>query len=155
MTTNEPIQAGEAQAALDTVEKMGDAGRRRAVPPRLFDIGMPIIVAIGFGLYAQEDPGSMPGLVIVLGTVLFMASSREKTGVLGKAGPATRTSVAAFSALIVFLLALFFGGIIIRRAYDLAWVPLATGLVAGITLFVLNVGERRRHRPKASDRARR
>lgn len=153
MTTNDPIQADEAQAALDSVEKMGEAGRRRAVPPRLFDIGMPIIVAVGFGLYAQEDPGGMPGLVILLGTALFMASSRGKTGVRSKAGPATKRGTAAFAVLIAFLLILFFGGITIRRTYDLAWVPVVTGLVAGLTLFLLNQSERRRHLPKSDDSA--
>lgn len=153
MTTNDPIQADEAQAALDSVEKMGEAGLRRAVPPRLFDIGMPIIVAVGFGLYAQEDPGGRPGLVILLGTALFMASSREKTGVLSKAGPATKRGTAAFAVLIAFVLTLFFGGITIRRTYDLAWVPVVTGLVAGLTLFLLNQSERRRHLPKSDDSA--
>ena len=155
MTANDPMQTGEAQAALETVEKMRGAGLRRAVPPRWYGIGMPVIVAIGFGLYAQEDPGSMPGLVLALGTALFVASSRDKTGVLGKAIPDTRTGIAAFITLIVFLLALFFGGIIVRRAYDLAWVPLVTGLIAGVTLFLLSESERRRYLPKADDRARR
>ncbi len=155
MTANDPMQTGEAQAALETVEKMRGAGLRRAVPPRWYGIGMPVIVAIGFGLYAQEDPGSMPGLVLALGTALFVASSRDKTGVLGKAVPDTRTGVAAFAALIVFLLALFFGGIIIRRTYDLAWVPVVTGLIAGVTIFLLSESERRRYLPKADDRAHR
>ncbi len=149
MTANDPIQTGEAQAALDTVEEMRGAGLRRAVPPRRYDIGMSAIVAIGFGLYAQEDPGSMPGLVLALGTVLLVASSRDKTGVLGKALPDTRTGIAAFTVLIVFLVALFFGGIIVRRAYDLAWAPLVTGLIAGITLFILSESERRRYLPTA------
>lgn len=151
MTTNDPIKADEAQAALDTVEKMSEAGRRRAIPPRLYSIGIPVIVAIGFGLYAQEDPGSTPGLVIVLGTALSMASSRQKTGALGRADPAARIGTAALTALILFLLTLFFGGIVIRRAYDLTWVPLVTGLIAGVTLFLLTEAERRRHLPKSND----
>jgi hypothetical protein len=155
MTANDPIQSGEAQAALDTVEQMRGAGLRRAVPTRWYGIGIPVIVAVGFGLYAQEDPGSLPALVLALGTVLFVASSRDKTGVLGKAVPDTRTGIAAFSALIVFLLTLFFGGIIIRRTYDLAWVPLVTGLIAGVTLFLLNESDRRRYLPQADDSAQR
>ena len=155
MTANDPIQTDEAKAALDTVEKMRGAGLRRAVPTRWYGIGIPVIVAIGFGLYAQQDPGSLPGLVLALGTVLFVASSRDKTGVLGKAVPDTRTGIAAATALIVFLLALFFGGIIIRRTYDLAWVPLVTGLIAGGTLFLLNESERRRYLPQADDSAQR
>jgi hypothetical protein len=155
MTANDPIRTDEAQAALDTVEKMRGAGLRRAVPPRWYGIGIPVIVAIGFGLYAQEDPGSMPGLVLALGTALFVASSRDKIGVLGKAFPDTRTGIAAGTALIVFLLALFFGGIIIRRTYDLPWVPLVTGLIAGGTLFLLNESERRRYLPTADDSAQR
>ena len=151
MTANDPIQTDEAQAALDTVEKMRGAGLRRGVPPRWYGIGIPVVVAIGFGLYAQQDPGSLPGLFLALGTALFVASSRDKTGVLGKALPETRTGIAAITALIVFLLALFFGGIIIRRTYDLAWVPLVTGLIAGFTLFLLSESERRRYLPKTDD----
>ena len=57
MTATDPIETGEAQAALDTVEKMRGAGLRRAIPTRWYGIGIPAIVAVGFGLYAQEDPG--------------------------------------------------------------------------------------------------
>jgi hypothetical protein len=155
MTANDPIQTDEAQAALDTVEKMRGAGLRRVVPTRWYGIGIPVIVAIGFGLYAQEDPGSLPALVLALGTALFVASSRDKTGVQGRARPDTRTGFAAAAVLIVFLLALFFGGIIIRRTYDLPWVPLVTGLIAGGILFLLNESERRRYLPQADESAQR
>ena len=45
----------------------------------------------------------------------------------------------------IFLLVLFFGGIYVRRAYDVAWVPMVTGLVAGVTIFLLSASERRQH----------
>ncbi|MFT5895906.1 MAG: hypothetical protein ACI8VW_002781, partial [bacterium] len=45
-----------------------------------------------------------------------------------------------------FLIALFFGGIYFRRAYDLSWIPMATGLIAGKIIFLLSESERRHHR---------
>ena len=44
--------------------------------------------------------------------------------------------------VIIFLLVLFFGGIYFRRLYDLAWIPVATGLIAGVTIFLLSENER-------------
>ena len=53
--------------------------------------------------------------------------------------------------LIIFLLALFFGGIYVRRAYELAWVPVVTGLVASLTLFLISEGERRYYLTRAAN----
>jgi hypothetical protein len=43
----------------------------------------------------------------------------------------------------LFLVTLFFGGIYVRRAFDLAWVPIVTGVVAGSALLLLSEHERR------------
>jgi hypothetical protein len=151
MADNNSIRANEAQDALHTIEDMHAAGRKRATPPRWYGIGISLIVAVGFALYAQKDPGSIPGLVIALGTALFVASSRDKTGALGKAIPDTRSGIWALVAVTAFLLTLFFGGIYVRRAFDLAWVPIVTGLIAGVTIFFLSVSERRYYLGKADD----
>jgi hypothetical protein len=143
MTDKNAIRADEAQEALDTIEDMHTAGRKRAAPSSWYGIGISLIVAVGFALYAQKDPGSIPGLVIALGTALFVVSNRDKSGAVGKTIPDTRSGVWALAAVTVFLLTLFFGGIYVRRAFDLAWVPIATGLIAGVTLFLLSVSERR------------
>jgi hypothetical protein len=142
---NNSIRSDEAKDALNTVESMRLAGLRRAALPRWYGIGIALLVAVGFALYAQKDPGSIPGLIIALGAVLFIAASREKTGALGKAAPQTASGIWALVAVIVFMLALFFGGIFIRRAYDLAWVPVLTGLIAGTTIFLLSESERRHY----------
>ena len=151
MTEDDSMQPEQAQGALDTVENMRTAGLKRAVAPRWYGIGISSIVAIGFGLYAQKDPGSTPALVIALGTALLVTASRNKIGVLGKSIPDTRSGIWGLVALVAFLIAMFFGGIIIRRSYDLAWVPVVTGLVAGGTLFLLSESERRHHLPKSDD----
>ena len=143
MTDNDSIRTDEAQDALHTIEDMHAAGRKRAAPPHWYGIGISLIVATGFALYAQKDPGSIPGLVIALGTALLIASSRDKAGAIGKAVPDTRSGIWVLVAVTAFLLTLFFGGIYVRRAFDLAWVPIATGLIAGITIFLLSVSERR------------
>jgi hypothetical protein len=151
MTDNNSIRADEAQDALHTIEDMHTAGRKRAAPPRWYGIGIALIVAVGFALYAQKDPGSIPGLVIALGTALLVVSSRDKAGAIGKAIPDTRAGIWALVAVTAFLLTLFFGGIYVRRAFDLAWIPVATGLIAGITIFLLSVSERRYYLGKGAD----
>ena len=145
------IQPDEAKDALDSVDKMQRAGWRRAVPPRWYGAGISLIVAIGFSLYALEDPGSFPGLFIALGIAIFVSISRAKIRVSGKELPDTKTGIWALAGVCVFLLALFFGGIFVRRTFDLAWVPLLTGLIAGVTIFLLNESERRYYIAKADD----
>ena len=145
------IQPDEAKDALDSVDKMQRAGWRRAVPPRWYGAGISLIVAIGFSLYALEDPGSFPGLFISLGIAIFVSISRAKIRVSGKELPDTKTGIWALAGVCVFLLALFFGGIFVRRTFDLAWVPLLTGLIAGVTIFLLNESERRYYIAKADD----
>ena len=151
MTDKSSIRANEAQDALDAVNNMHNAGLRRAVPPRWYGIGVSLTVAVGFALYAQKDPGNIPALLIVIGVVLLVAASRDRTGVVGKAIPDKRAGMWALVAVIAVLLVLFFGGIYVRRAYDIAWVPLVTGSIAGITIFLLSESERRRHLTTADD----
>ena len=143
MEDNNSVKADEARDALNTAENMRAAGLKRAVPPRWFSVGIAAVVAVGFALYAQKDPGSIPGLVIALGTVFFVAANRSKSSAIGKAIPDTSSGIWALIALSLFLVVLFFGGIYVRRAFDLAWVPVVTGAVAGITLLLLSEIERR------------
>jgi hypothetical protein len=148
--TNQNLKSDEAQVALDSIEKMKSAGFRRALPPRWYGAGLSLIVAIGFALYAMEDPGNTPALFIVLGVALFVGFSREKIGVFGRELPDTTTGMLALAGVCVFLFALFFGGIVVRRAYDIAWVPLVTGFVAGATIFILSESERRYYLMRAA-----
>jgi hypothetical protein len=64
---NNSIRSDEAKDALNTVESMRLAGLRRAALPRWYGIGIALLVAVGFALYAQKDPGKIPGLIIALG----------------------------------------------------------------------------------------
>ncbi len=146
--TDQKIEPGEARDALNSVEKMQSAGFRRASPPRWYGVGIALIVTIGFSLYALEDPGSYPGLFIALGIALFVGFSREKIGAFGKELPDTKVGMWALAGVCAFLLVLFFGGIYIRRAYDVAWMPLVTGLTAGITIYLLNESARRYYHAK-------
>jgi hypothetical protein len=153
--TDKNIKPDEAQVALNSVEEMQRAGFGRASPPRWFGVGLSIIVAIGFALYALEDPGNTPALFLILGLILFVAVSREKIATSGRELPATKTGLWALAGICLFLLALFFGGIVIRQAYDLAWVPLITGSIAGATIFFLAESERRYYRIRAAGSNRR
>jgi len=152
--TAKNIKSDEAQDALDSVEKLKSSGFRRAIPLRWYGVGISIIVAVGFALYALEDPGNSPALFIVLGIALFMGFSRERLNVVGKELPDTKAGIWALVGISAFLFALFFGGIIVRRAYDIAWAPLVTGLIAGITIFLLSESERRFYLKKADEGAR-
>ncbi len=144
MTDKKQVGSDEAKEALDSVDRMQSAGFRRALPPRWYGLGISLIVAVGFALYAQNDPGSFPGIFIAVGIALFVGISREKSGgAIGKELPATHTGRWALAGVCIFLIALFFGGIFIRRSYDLFWVPLVTGSIAGITIYLLSCGERR------------
>lgn len=149
--TGKNIKSDEAQDALDSVGKLTSSGFRRAIPPRWYGVGISLIVAIGFALYALEDAGNTPALFIVLGIALFVGFSRERINVFGKELPDTKTGIWALAGICVFLFSLFFGGIFVRRAYDIAWVPLVTGLIAGITIYLLSESERRFYLRKADD----
>ena len=152
--TKQNLKPDEAQVALDAIEESQRAAFRHAVPPRWYGAGLALIVGIGFALYAMEEPGNTPGLFIVLGLVLFIGASREKLGVFGKELPDTKTGMWALAGVCVFLLALFFGGIMARRAYDIAWVPLVTGFVAGTTIFLLSESARRYYLGRAAGSSR-
>jgi len=152
--TTQNLKPDEAQVALDAIEEKQRAAFRHAVPPRWYGAGLALIVGIGFALYAMEEPGNTPGLFIVLGLALFIGASREKLGVFGKELPDTKTGMWALAGVCVFLLALFFGGIMARRAYDIAWVPLVTGFVAGTTIFLLSESARRYYLSRAAGSSR-
>jgi hypothetical protein len=149
--TDKNIQPDEARSALDSVARMNRAAFRQAAPPRWYGAGISLLVATGFALYALDDPGDFPALFLVLGLALFVDFSRRTMGASARGLPGTRTGVLAFAAICLFLLALFFGGIIVRRTYDMAWVPLLAGLIAGVTLFLLSESERRYYQAKAGD----
>ena len=143
VTDEKPISSEEARDALDTVDEMASAGRKRGVAPRWYGVGIALVVTIGFSLYAQQDPGSFPGIFIALGIGLFAAYSRNRVGATGRAVPETQPAMWGLLGVSLFLMVLFFGGIYFRRAYDLAWIPVATGLIAGLTILLLSENERR------------
>lgn len=143
VTDEESIGAAEAQDSLDTIDKMQKAGARRGATPRWFALGIALIVAVGFALYAQEAPGDFPGIFIALGVALFVATSRNKSGASSKAIPESLQGILALVAVSAFLVVLFFGGIYLRRAYDLVWLPIVTGVVAGLTIYLIAASERR------------
>ncbi|MEQ8207898.1 MAG: hypothetical protein RIA65_17105 [Woeseia sp.] len=146
--SSQNLKPDEAQVSLASIEAMQRAGFGRAAPPRWYGAGLSLIVAIGFALYAMEDPGNGPGLFLILAMALFIGASREKISAIGKEMPDSKAGVWALAGIVVFLLTLFFGGIVIRRAYDIAWVPLLTGFIAGATIFVLSESERRDYQMK-------
>jgi len=122
---------------------MSTNGQKRGVAPRWYGAGISVIVLVGFALYAQQDPGGFPGILIALAVGLFASYTHHRIGSMGRAFPDTRPAMWGLLGVVVFLLILFFGGIYFRRLYDLAWIPVATGLIAGATIFLLCENERR------------
>lgn len=133
----------EPKEALELAERMNRAATRRTLAPRWFSLGVSLIIAAGFSLYAVEGVGNYPTLLMALAMVLFIWLGREKTGVFGKELPEPKSSLWVLSLITAFLLALLFGGAFIRRTYGLVWVPVVAGLIAGITVFALSEYERR------------
>ena len=151
MPDDNDLSNEEARDALDSVEQMKRSGYRRAVKPRWMGVGLSLVVATGFALYSLEDPGNLPALLLVLGVVTFVSLGQRATGASGQTFPGTLRGNFALAVLITSLLVLFFGAIYVRRAYDLAWVPVISGLVAGLVLFLLSESERRHYLAKAAD----
>ena len=97
--TEPNISPDEARDALESVEMMQRSGFRRALKPRWFGLGLSLLVGIGFALYALEDPGNVPGLLICLGAVLFISLGRTQMGVSGNTFPGTTQGSLAMSSL--------------------------------------------------------
>ncbi len=152
MQDDQTVKPGEAQDALDSVEKMQRAGFRRAIPPRWLGIGMSLIIAIGFALYTQDDPGAIPVLLIAVGMPLLLVAAREKNGVVfGKVNPESKVGMFAAVGVLLFFVTLFLGGIYVKRAYGIPWAPLVTGLIAGVTILLLSESERRHYLAKSQE----
>lgn len=145
------LSAQEAQAAVDAVADMQKASWRRAVPSRKYGISIALLIASLFALYALNDPYPYI-LVPILGLAVFIATSREKSGIYAQSQLTSKKNIAAFAVVIAFMLALFFGAILIRRTYDMAWVPIAAGILAGLIIFAGNESARRAFRTKANEK---
>ncbi len=149
MTDFERVSPDEAQKALDSIGEMEGAGRRRAVPGRGFGAGIAILIASMFAVYALDDP--YPYIVFpIIALAIFMAKARETGGAHGRAFTSKR-SIWGTVLFAVVLVSLFFASIYIRRAYDAAWVPLLTGLVVGIGVYIASLRERRAYLNKSEE----
>ncbi len=145
---NEDLSADEAREALESVTNMESAAWRRAVPERWFGAGMATLIGSLFAVYALEDP--YPYIVFpIIGIAVLIASSRERVGAYGRDFPDSKANKWMLVLFVAALLVVFFGSIVIRRTYDAAWVPVVTGLVVGLTVFLLSERERRAYIARA------
>lgn len=118
------------------------------MPERWFGAGIATLVGSLFAIYALEDP--YPYIVFpIIGIGAIIAGTREKLGAYGRDFPDTKVSKLALLLLASIMLIVFFGSIVIRRTYDAAWVPVVTGLVVGLPVFLLSERERRAYIAKA------
>ncbi len=146
------ISTDEAQVALDLTEKMQSAGYRHASPPRWLGAAVAASVASLFALYAMADPYPYIALPIIF-VAIIVATARSNQSAYAKQFPVSKTGWYALAGIGIFLVLLFFGGIYIKRAYDLTWVPLVTGLIAGGAIFLLSESERRHYASKIDEGA--
>ena len=145
---NDKPNVDEAKDALNNIKDMESAGYRRAVPPRWFGAGVAFLIACLFALYSLEDPS--PYIVFpIIGMAVFIAASREKIGAYGRTFSGTKANTWAMLLFVAVMILVFFGSIIIRRAYDLPWVPIVVGLLVGLVVFLLSESERRSYLAKA------
>lgn len=144
------LSAQEAQAAVDAVTDMQKASWRRAVPSRRYGVGIALLIASLFALYALNDPYPYI-LVPILGLAIFIATSKEKSGIYAQSQLTSKKNIAAFAVVIAFMLALFFGAIMVRRTYDMAWVPIIAGILAGLIIFAGNESARSAFQAKANE----
>ena len=144
------VTADEAHRALDSVANMESAGYRRAVPPRWFGVGIALLIASLFALYALEDPH--PYVVFpIVGLGVLITIVRDKSGAYGRDFPVNKAHVLAFVLFIAVMILVFFGSVIIRRAYDAAWAPVVAGLLVGIVVFLASESERRFYLAKTDE----
>ena len=145
---NDDPTALEAAEALEIAAEMERAGNRRAAPQRWFGAGVAGLVFCQFGLYALQDP--YPYIVFpILGIGLLMAGFRETAGAYGRDFTGTSANILGLIVFTAVMVSIFFGSIYLRRAYDLFWVPVVVGLLAGLIIFWLSEIERRTYLRKA------
>jgi len=150
MAENDNFTSGEAKDALDSVRTMERAGYRRAVPRRWFGATLAFLIACLFALYALENP--YPYIVFpIIGMGVLIAASHENLGAYGRDFPGTKANRWALVLFAAVMVAVFFGMIFIRRAYDLSWVPIVVGLLVGLIVLVTSEHERRAYLAKASE----
>ncbi len=142
----------EAQDALNAAKQMEASGWRRATPKKHVGAGVGALIGSMFAIYALPNPSAYI-VFPILGLAIFIAATREKSGVQGRALPQEATQKKKnvfFGALaLASLVALFFATIFIRRAYDLVWVPLLVGALVAIAVYVISQKERRAYIAKA------
>ena len=138
---NKP-NSDEARDSLDSIEIMKNAGYRLAVPHRWFGAGIAFFIGSLFALYALEDP--YPYIVFpIVGFGVFIIAARESIGAYGREYPGTKANKWALALFMAVMILIFFSSIYIRRAYDLAWVPIIVGLLVGLVVVLISESERR------------
>lgn len=148
MNENNKVTPDQAKESLETVAKLESAGWRRAVPDRWFGLGVAVLVASMFAVYALENP--YPYIpFLILGLAIFIAAGREKSGAFGREFPRSKINVAVRVLGIFVLLVVLFGSIYLRRVYDAAWISLLAGFLVGLFIFLASENERRTYLAKS------
>ena len=121
----------------------------RGAPPRWFGAVMALLIG---GLVATPAlvnaeeliSKELATLFLILGFAMVMGRQREQAGAWLQESPGGTLGRTLTLALVGGVgLALYGGGLVLRDVADLWWGPVATGIVAGVSVFLLAEQERR------------
>ena len=143
------VTRAEARDALDSADKMESAGWRRGVPERWFGAVISALIGSLCAVSTLQDPSAYIVFpILALGIVI--AITRQKSGAYGREFPNTKADAWKTALFAAVLLVVFFGSIVIRRTYDIAWVPLVAGLLVALLVYLASEHERRAYLAKGA-----
>ncbi|MGI9464622.1 MAG: hypothetical protein ACR2OM_11810 [Aestuariivirgaceae bacterium] len=141
---------GGAEDTRGSPVNMRDTAGKRTPPSRWFGIGAGLLVASLIALYALPDP--YPYIVFpIAGLGIFITAARAKSGAHKHALLAIKANMWASVPVVAMLFFVFFGSVVIRRTYDVYWVPIIAGLLVGLTMFLINESARRSYLARSGD----
>lgn len=132
-----PINAQEAQEALNSIHEMEQAGLKRVLPPIWFGAVLALLVGILVGLVGAGIRSYTALIILFMGIAITYqyrsAGARERLNL----------STRGLILLIICALSSFFLLIIaaqyLQAAFGFEWAPLAMGLLAAAIFFMLTV----------------
>jgi hypothetical protein len=140
-----PIEPGEVQEALDSIDEMERAALRRVIPPLWFGGLIALLAGVLVGL-------SVAGLReyhvhIILLMMFVLVWKAQDMGASARQMPLKLTAI-ALAILVPLFFLLIVGAQALTGVLGAVWAPLSAGMILAATVFVLSLIERRWHLAK-------
>jgi hypothetical protein len=140
-----PIEPGEVQEALDSIDEMERAALRRVIPPLWFGGLIALLAGVLVGL-------SVAGLReyhvhIILLMMFVLVWKAQDMGASARQMPLKLTAI-ALAILVPLFFLLIVGAQALTGVLGAVWAPLSAGAILAATVFVLSLIERRWHLAK-------